>query len=111
MTIDIGGVLIKTDPEGYLEDPADWSEDAACELARTENVELGEDHWKVIRFMRAFHEEHQVAADVRHVTRHLKEEHGKEDARKLLFDLFPYGYVKQACKIAGMRKPRGWSTG
>ena len=29
----------------------------------------------------------------------------------LVFELFPYGYVKQACKIAGMRKPRSWSTG
>jgi tRNA 2-thiouridine synthesizing protein E len=28
-----------------------------------------------------------------------------------LFVLFPYGYVKQACKIAGMRRPRAWSTG
>jgi len=28
-----------------------------------------------------------------------------------VFDLFPYGYVKQACKIAGMKKPRAWSTG
>jgi tRNA 2-thiouridine synthesizing protein E len=32
-------------------------------------------------------------------------------ARNDLFVLFPYGYVKQACKIAGMRKPRAWSTG
>jgi tRNA 2-thiouridine synthesizing protein E len=33
------------------------------------------------------------------------------DARKQLFELFPYGYVQQACKIAGMKRPRGWSTG
>ena len=32
-------------------------------------------------------------------------------AQKKLFELFPYGYVKQACKIAGMRRPRAWSTG
>jgi tRNA 2-thiouridine synthesizing protein E len=29
----------------------------------------------------------------------------------MLFELYPYGYVKQACKIAGMRRPRAWSTG
>ena len=34
-----------------------------------------------------------------------------KDAHKKLFELFPYGYVKQACKIAGMRRPRAWSTG
>jgi len=32
-------------------------------------------------------------------------------ARKRLFELFPYGYVRQACKVAGMRRPRAWSTG
>ncbi len=33
------------------------------------------------------------------------------EGRKRLFDLFPYGYVGQACKIAGIKRPRGWSTG
>jgi sulfur relay (sulfurtransferase) DsrC/TusE family protein len=32
-------------------------------------------------------------------------------SRNAVFELFPYGYVKQACKIAGMKRPRGWSTG
>jgi len=35
----------------------------------------------------------------------------KKQAKQFLFKLFPYGYVKQACKIAGMQRPRGWSTG
>ena len=34
-----------------------------------------------------------------------------KEGRNDLFRLFPYGYVKQACKIAGMRRPRAWSTG
>ena len=32
-------------------------------------------------------------------------------AHKRLFELFPYGYVKQSCRIAGMKRPRAWSTG
>ena len=35
----------------------------------------------------------------------------KQHAKAQLFQLFPYGYVQQACKIAGMQKPRAWSTG
>jgi len=35
----------------------------------------------------------------------------KKTAKQYLFKLFPYGYVKQACKIAGMQRPRAWSTG
>jgi tRNA 2-thiouridine synthesizing protein E len=44
--------------------------------------------------------------------KHLAEYKGMGKAgRNDLFVLFPYGYVKQACKIAGMRRPRAWSTG
>jgi len=59
--------------------------------------------------MRDYYEEHQVAADARFVIKHLAER-VKKDAQKILFVLLPYGYVKQACKIAGMRRPRAWST-
>jgi tRNA 2-thiouridine synthesizing protein E len=98
------------DAEGYLIEPGDWSEDVARALAREENIELSDDHWDAINFMRDFYEENQVAADARFVIKHLAERMGK-DAHKKLFELFPYGYVKQACKIAGMRRPRAWSTG
>ena len=97
------------DDQGYLLDPADWSEDLARELARQENIELTEPHWLAIRYMREFFAEHQVIPDVRFVMRHLGERCG--GSRNLVFELFPFGYVKQACRIAGMRKPRSWSTG
>ena len=98
------------DAEGYLIEPDDWSEPIADLLAQEENITLNEDHWDAIRFMRDYYQEHQVAADARFVIKHLAERMGKE-AQKKLFELFPYGYVKQACKIAGMRRPRAWSTG
>ncbi|MFZ0106336.1 MAG: TusE/DsrC/DsvC family sulfur relay protein [Thiobacillus sp.] len=102
--------LPERDAEGYLIEPGDWTEDVARALAREENIELSDDHWDAINFMRDFYEENQVAADARFVIKHLAERMGK-DAHKKLFELFPYGYVKQACKIAGMRRPRAWSTG
>lgn len=97
------------DDQGYLFDPADWTEELARELARQESIELGEAHWEVIRYMRDFFAEHQVIPDVRFVMRHLSARLG--GGRNLVFELFPLGYVKQACRIAGMRKPRSWSTG
>lgn len=102
--------LPERDAEGYLVEPADWNEDVARILAAEENIELTEDHWDTLRFMREYFEEHQVAADARFVIKHLSGRFGRE-AQKKLFVLFPYGYVKQACKIAGMRRPRAWSTG
>lgn len=106
------GQALRTDEEGYLVDPSDWSPEVARTLARRENVELTDEHWAVLRFMREYYDEHQIPADARFVIRFLAKERGKGDgARDELFALFPYGYVKQACKIAGMRKPRVWSTG
>lgn len=98
------------DEEGYLIDPVNWNEDVALQLAALENVELTDSHWDAIRFMREYYAEHQVAPDVRHVSKHLAQRLGP-DSRNAIFELFPYGYVKQACKIAGMKRPRAWSTG
>lgn len=98
------------DDEGYLLDPADWSEAWAERLAAELHLALNDDHWSVIRFMRDWYHEHQFAPDARHAMRHLGERYpGK--GRQRMFELFPYGYVAQACKIAGMKRPRAWSTG
>jgi tRNA 2-thiouridine synthesizing protein E len=103
---------MQLDEEGYLVDPADWNEQVAEALARQENIVLSEAHWTVIRFMREYYEQRQIAPDARHVMKHLADLKGAGKAgRNDLFVLFPYGYVKQACKIAGMRRPRAWSTG
>ena len=103
-------LMPERDAEGYLVEPGDWNEEVAQLLAQDESIALNDDHWDVLHFMREFYEEHQVAADARFVIKHLAERMGRE-AQKQLFVLFPYGYVKQACKIAGMRRPRAWSTG
>ena len=102
--------LPERDAEGYLTDPADWNDELAQALAQEEGIRLTDDHWDTIRFMREYFDEHQVIPDARFVIKHLAERVGK-DAQKKLFELYPYGYVKQACKIAGMRRPRAWSTG
>ena len=112
MPIEINGKVIATDAEGYLVDPVDWDDNVASLLARQEGIELGEEHWKIIRFMRKHYDERQIAADARFVKRLLADELGYgKDAGSRLHELFPYGYVKQACKIAGMKRPRAWSTG
>lgn len=104
---------IELDPEGYLVHPEDWDHDVALELAKAEDLELDDDYWKVFDFMREYYDENGVAPDVRHTTKHMTVDFGldKKGAKAKLFAMFPYGYVKQACKASGMRRPRGWSTG
>ena len=101
------------DKEGYIVHPEDWDINLARKLAEEEDLELSENHWSVLCFMRDYWQEHKVAPDVRHVTKHLATARGvdKKEAKNQLFSMFPYGYVKQACKIAGMQRPRAWSTG
>lgn len=98
------------DAEGYLIEPAEWNQAVAEALAEELGITLDDDHWHVIRFMREFYEEHRVAADARFAIKHLEIRY-PGTGRKRLFELFPYGYVGQACKVAGMRRPRAWSTG
>ncbi|MGO9443963.1 MAG: TusE/DsrC/DsvC family sulfur relay protein [Thiobacillaceae bacterium] len=102
--------LPQIDDEDYIVEPAEWNEALAEYLARIEKIELTQGHWDVIHFMRRYYDEHQVAPDARFVIKHLGDSLGSA-ARNELFRLFPYGYVKQACKIAGMKRPRAWSTG
>ena len=103
-------ILPTLDAEGYLVEPSEWNEAVALELAKRAGISMEEDHWDVVRFMRSYYEERQIAADVRHVIKHLAGRYGS-GASNRIFELFPYGYVAQVCKIAGMKRPRGWSTG
>jgi len=101
------------DNEGYLIDPEVWNEELAELFAREEGISLNEHYWSVVHFIREYWNDHHIAPDVRHVIKHLSESLAmdKKSAKQYLFDLFPYGYVKQACKISGMKRPRVWSTG
>ncbi len=106
-------IAVARDAEGYLFNPDDWDNDIAIELAKEERIELNETYWLILDFMRKYYCEHNIAPDVRHLISHLATVNKckKTEAKWIIFGLFPYGYVKQACKIAGMKKPRAWSTG
>jgi tRNA 2-thiouridine synthesizing protein E len=97
------------DPEGYLLDPTQWTEAFARTSALQGGITLTDDHWAVIRFMRLYWEENQVAPNVRWTTKFVTETLGAD--RNRLYELFPYEYSQEACRIAGMLKPRAWTTG
>jgi len=111
--VDLPTGRVDVDEAGYLTDPAVWNRNFATYIAKVEDIEMSPLHWQVIDFMRSYNDEHGIAADARFVLKYLAKtrDTDKSGARKLLFDLFPYGYVKQACKMAGMKQPRAWSTG
>ncbi|MBL4807261.1 MAG: TusE/DsrC/DsvC family sulfur relay protein [Rhodobacteraceae bacterium] len=104
---------VELDEAGFLVNPDLWTKDFAEHIAQGENITLTSQHWEIIAFMRDSLAEHGVAIDVRHVLKLLQNQQNisKSAAKQQLFNLFPYGYVKQACKISGMKQPRAWSTG
>ena len=108
MSIEVNGATIETDEEGYLVNLSDWSEDVAKEIAKGENVEMSENHWEVVNFLRQYYDEYQIAPAVRVLTKAIGKQLGEDKGNsKYLYELFPYGPAKQACKYAGLPKPTG----
>ena len=108
-TMEVNGEKILCDGEGYLLDLEAWSEDYVRASAEREGLQLTDEHWQVISFIRDFHEKHGVQAPVRDMVKFFKKAWGKERGNsKYLHEIFPKGGPqKQGNRLAGVRKPKG----
>jgi tRNA 2-thiouridine synthesizing protein E len=100
--IEVNGQTVELDEDGFLVVLDQWNEDVARYLSKEEGVEeLGEDHWKIINYLKGYFAEYGIAPMVRKMT--------KESGYSLkeIYDLFPSGPAKGACKVAGLPKPTG----
>jgi len=100
--IELEGLNVEVDEDGFIQQPDTWTQELAFAIARTEEVpELTEDHWKVINYLRSYYQEFGIAPMIRKLC--------KETGFKLkyIYELFPSGPAKGACKIAGLPKPTG----
>ena len=108
MPIEVNGKSYETDEEGYLTNRTEWNEDLAKAMAKADNCDLSDNHWEVINFLREYYEEYQIAPAVRVLTKAIGKKLGPDKGNsKYLYELFPYGPAKQACKYAGLPKPTG----
>jgi tRNA 2-thiouridine synthesizing protein E len=108
MALEIDGKTYETDEEGYLANLSDWDEHVAKKMAELDDCDLTDNHWEVINFLREYYEEYQIAPAVRVLTKAIGKKLGKDKGNsKYLYQLFPYGPAKQACKYAGLPKPTG----
>lgn len=100
--VDLNGVMVDVDEDGFIEDPETWNESLVVELAKIEDVEnLTDDHWKVINYLREYFKQFGIAPMIRKLCK----ETGYD--LKTIYELFPSGPAKGACKIAGLPKPTG----
>lgn len=97
---------LSQDKEGYLKEPSLWNESIAKAIAATEELELTDDHWQVIHYVRNFYEEFNTSPSIRPLVKYLQQQWSKEKGNSIyLALLFPGGAAKQATKIAGLPKP------
>ena len=76
--IEVNGKSLETDEEGYLSNLSDWEEGAATAMAKEEDIDLSEDHWEIINFLREYYESYQVAPAVRILTKAVGKKLGKD---------------------------------
>jgi tRNA 2-thiouridine synthesizing protein E len=100
--IELDGITVDVDEDGFIQEPDCWTEALAAAIAKTEDVpELTEDHWKVVNYLRNYYKQFGIAPMIRKLCKEtgftLKE----------IYDMFPSGPAKGACKIAGLPKPTG----
>ncbi|MBL8566619.1 MAG: TusE/DsrC/DsvC family sulfur relay protein [Hyphomicrobiaceae bacterium] len=104
----INGTEVEHDEEGYLTDINQWNPELALEIAKGQQLEMNDERWEVVNFLRNYYDEYQVAPAIRVLTKALAKTMGPEkSSNKYLYELFPYGPAKQACMIAGLPKPTG----
>jgi tRNA 2-thiouridine synthesizing protein E len=101
--IDVKGKRLEVNEEGFLVHPEEWDEETARILAKVEEgiEELSDDHWAVIYYIRDYYLEKKLAPMVRKVCQTTGFQ------LRYIFELFPSGPAKGACKIAGLPKPDG----
>jgi tRNA 2-thiouridine synthesizing protein E len=108
MAIEVDGKSYETDEEGYLVNLNEWVPGIAGVMAKEDDLELNDEHWEILNFLREYYEEYQIAPAVRVLTKAVGKKLGKEKGNsKYLYSLFPYGPGKQACRYAGLPKPTG----
>lgn len=102
-TFKFAGREYEVNEEGFLVHPEEWSEDLALFLARKEEGldALGDQHWAVIRFIRQHYLEKRLAPMIRSICK------TTGVPLKQIYELFPSGPAKGACKLAGLPKPDG----
>lgn len=99
--IEIAGKQVNVNEEGFLTKYEEWDEEIAKALAVQIEIDLTDEHWKAIRFLREDYKTEGETATSRRVQTvggiPVKEQ----------FALFPKKPAKKMAYIAGLPKPKG----
>ena len=94
-------VDLQFDGDGFLTNPEIWNDEVAMEIAQQDGITMTDQHWSIVRVIRSNYEEKGNAPMIRTIC--------KETGLKLkdIYELFPLGPARGACRVAGLPKPDG----
>ena len=101
-TIEIENQIFEVDGDGFLANPEIWNKEVAQLIASYDGIgEMGEKHWAIVNVIRTNYEEKGMAPMIRTIC--------KETGVRLreIYELFPLGPARGACRVAGLPKPDG----
>lgn len=106
MALIVNGQVLATTGQGFLVNMEDWNETVAFKLAEQNGIELSEQHWEIIRFIRAYYEQYRHLPNTRAFVKAIANTLGEAKGNsRYLHRLFPDTPLKYACKLAGLPKP------
>lgn len=98
--------MLELDKDGFLADLASWNDEVAAALAADDDAVLDDAHWEVIRVLRAFYVETEVAPSMRPFVKLVRERLGQDKGNSIyLMELFGSSPAKTAAKWAGLPRP------
>ena len=102
MALEVNGKSIETDGNGNLTDPATWDEDVAKALAAEDGIELTQEHWDVLNYLRTEYIDNNEQPMERAINKGMSKIWDRKVSSKDLYELFPLAPSKQGNKIAGL---------
>ena len=103
MALEVNGKTVETDDNGNLVDPHAWDEDVARAMAALEDIELTDDHFDVLKYLREEYFENNGNQPMeRAILKDMSKRWGRKLSSKDMYTLFPMAPSKQGNRIAGL---------
>ena len=77
-TVDVKGKTIEVDEDGFLANLDDWSTDVANYFAEVEGLQMTDQHWEVVNFLREYYKQYQIAPMIKILVKEIGKKLGAE---------------------------------
>ncbi len=95
----------QSDPFGYGAELEPWDKELAAARAAEHGIELTDDHWAVIDFLRRHYLKEGPPKSARHLGEALDKEFSGLGGSRFLYQILPGGPVTVGCHLAGLPAP------